>query len=238
MKTTVLKYTYEDVEFEGFLAIPETAEKPLPAVMVAPAWAGCDDFAKEKAKKLADEGGFVGFALDVYGAGRVGHSVEENTKLMTPLMENRSLLKGRLLAALSALASRPEVDASRIAAMGFCFGGLCVLDLARANAPILGVISIHGLFSKPNWPAVDKIQAKVLVLHGHRDPMVPIDAVVEFEKEMTGSEADWQLHTFGEAMHAFTNPEANDAALGTVYNAAAAERSRRLIKDFLKEVVG
>ncbi|MDD2800652.1 MAG: dienelactone hydrolase family protein, partial [Methylococcales bacterium] len=130
----------------------------------------------------------------------------------------------------------PWVDDSKIAAMGFCFGGLCVLDLARAGADLKGVVSFHGLLGAPDNLQSNSIKAKVLALHGHDDPMGPIEQVVAFEQEMTKAGADWQLHTYGHTMHAFTNPKANDPAFGTVYQANADKRSWLAMKNFLAEV--
>jgi dienelactone hydrolase len=129
----------------------------------------------------------------------------------------------------------PWVDDSRIAAIGFCFGGLCSLDLARAGADLKGVVSFHGLLG-----ALDDnshpIKAKILALHGHDDPMVPVEQVIAFEKEMTKAGADWQLHTFGNTQHAFTNPLANNPDFGTVYQPEADKRSWILMENFLAEI--
>ncbi|MYH70770.1 MAG: dienelactone hydrolase family protein, partial [Gammaproteobacteria bacterium] len=163
-------------------------------------------------------------------------SVEENAGLMQPFLDDRAMLQSRLTASLETLKSQPEVDNDRIAAIGYCFGGLCVLDLARIGTDINGVASFHGLFGAPGNTAGTKIKAKVLALHGHEDPMVPVDAVVALEKELTEAGADWQIHVYGNTLHAFTNPEANFPDLGAIYNKSADNRSWQTLLNFLEEL--
>ncbi len=140
------------------------------------------------------------------------------------------------MSALNALKLLPWVDDSKIAAIGFCFGGLCSLDLARTGANLKGVVSFHGLLGAPGNTEGNLIKAKILALHGHDDPMVPVEQVIAFEKEMTLAGADWQLHTFGNTMHAFTNPVANNPDFGTVYQPDADRRSWLAMQNFLAEI--
>jgi len=233
--SNTIGYLDGDVLLEAYFAFDDAITERRPAVLISHAWGGRDDFVAEKANKLA-ELGYVGFALDMYGKGVLGNSPEQNSKLMQPFMADRSLLQKRIKAALYALNLLPWVDDSKIAAMGFCFGGLCVLDLARAGADLKGVVSFHGLLGAPDNMEANAIKAKVLALHGHDDPMGPIEQVLAFEQEMTKAGADWQLHTYGHTMHAFTNPKANDPAFGTVYQANADKRSWLAMKNFLAEV--
>ena len=156
--------------------------------------------------------------------------------LMQPLVHDRGLLKERILAAFKTVAALPEVDSDRIAAIGFCFGGLCVLDLARTGAPAKGVVSFHGLLNAPAGLAPHEITAKVLALHGYDDPMVKPDAVNTFCQEMNAAQADWQVHMYGHVQHAFANPQAHDHQLGTVYNAQAEQRSIQAMQNFLQEL--
>ncbi len=236
MKTETLEYTHEGQTYEGFIAVPDGAG-PFPAVLVSHAWAGRDDFADAKAKALA-ELGYVAFAHDLYGKGKRGTSVEENQALMTPFVEDRGMLQARMAAAIDLLKGRDEVDASKVAAIGFCFGGLCVLDLVRSGADVAGVVSFHGLLMPSTVPNKIRDGARALVLHGHDDPMVPPDMVLAFEKEMSEGKADWQLHAYGNTKHAFTVPEANDHDFGTVYNRNAERRSWASMKSFLEECFG
>lgn len=233
--SNTIGYLDGDVLLEAYFAFDDAVTERRPAVLISHAWGGRDDFVAEKANKLA-ELGYVGFALDMYGKGVLGNSPEQNSKLMQPFMADRGLLQKRIKAALYAVRLLPWVDDSKIAAMGFCFGGLCVLDLARAGADLKGVVSFHGLLGAPDNLEANSIKAKVLALHGHDDPMGPVEQVLAFEQEMTKAGADWQLHTYGHTMHAFTNPKANDPALGTVYQVNADKRSWLAMKNFLAEV--
>lgn len=233
MASTRIEYQHDDTLLEGYLSTPN-GDGPFPTVLIAHDWSGRNDFACSKADALADLG-FNGFALDMYGKGRLGTNNDEKAALMTPLMENRQLLQNRMLAALEVIQQQEKVDTSRIAVIGFCFGGLCALDLARTGANIQGVVSFHGLLQAPETQTM-KIKAKVLALHGYNDPMVEPAQVEAFASEMTEAEADWQVHLYGNTVHAFTNPEANDKSFGTVYNKKADERSWHSMQLFLNEI--
>jgi len=236
MAERLIEYTHNGAKLEGYMAWDDSIAGARPGVMISHAWGGRGEFECDKARMLA-ELGYCGFALDLYGKGVLGSGVEENSRLMKPFVEDRAMLQARLSAALAAFGAQSEVDSQRIAAIGFCFGGLCVLDLARIGAPVRGVVSLHGLFGPPGNTAGNKISAKVLALHGHDDPMVPVDMVNALEQELTDAGADWQIHAYGNTMHAFTNPQANDPAHGTVYNPVAARRAWVVTKDFLDEVL-
>jgi len=234
--TQTIDYRHDDVQLEGFFAYDNRRPQPLPAVLISHAWAGRDEFACNKARKLA-ELGYAAFALDMYGKGIVGSGPDENARLMNPFMNDRRLLQDRITAALETVRTLPQVDSKRIAAMGFCFGGLCVLDLARTGADLRGVVSFHGLFVPPGNTKGRKIKAKVLVLHGHDDPMAPPDQVMNLARELTEAQADWQIHVYGNTLHAFTNPLANDRSFGTVYDETADRRSWESLRNFLAEVL-
>jgi dienelactone hydrolase len=236
IQTRTIEYYHDDTRLEGILAWDDTKEGPRPAVLISPAWAGRDAFAINKARDLA-ELGYVGFALDMYGDGRVGSGPDENAQLMGPFLADRALLQARQQAALDAVRRQPEVDANRVAAIGFCFGGLCVLDLARSGADLRGVVSFHGLFTPPANTAGQRILSKVLVLHGYDDPIVTPDNVLALADELTQAGADWQIHAYGGTVHAFTNPQANDPGFGTVYKEEADRRSWQALRNFLAEVL-
>ncbi len=168
---------------------------------------------------------------------------------MTPFQKDRAALVRRLQAGLDAAAAQPEVDARRMAAIGYCFGGMCVLDLARANAALRGVASFHGLLTPPPADAGPPfssdtssdassrpISPKVLVLHGWDDPFVPVETVPAFAQEMSARGADWQLVAYGHTVHGFTKPSANQPEIGAVYDAKADRRSWRTLLDFLPEI--
>lgn len=207
-----------------------------PAVIVFHDWSGRNAFAEQKAELLAGLG-YIGFAADMYGDGATGQTREEKSVLMLPLLNDRPLLLQRLNATLDAARNLDGVDTNRIAAIGFCFGGLCVLDLARSGALLKGIVSFHGLLTPPKGTPLISIQTKVLALHGYKDPLSPLDEVLAFGREMTDAKADWQIHMFGQAMHAFTNPEANDHDFGTVYDRLSAERAWQSMQHFLAEIL-
>ena len=232
MKTETVNYQAADIELKGYLAYPDDEKAPL--VLIAHTWAGKDDFVHERAKDLAALG-YVGFAVDMYGNGKVGSSTEENQSLMEPLLSDRDVLKDRITSALHFGKSLPGVDPNKVAAIGYCLGGLVVLDLARTGENFQGVVSFHGLLMGSDI-SEKGIQAKILVLHGERDPMVPLDMVDAFQKEMTEAGADWQLHSYGGTYHAFTKPDANDPNLGTQYNKSASERSWKSMQNFFEEI--
>lgn len=225
----------EAMLFHGFCAYDETITHKRPAVIVVHDWSGQNDFARNKAKQLA-EMGYVGFAVDMYGNKQEGQTKEEKMVLMSPLMENRVLLIERMMAAVKAVKSVSVVDAEKIAAIGYCFGGLCVLDLARSGENLSGVVSFHGLLEASPLYLPKKITAKVLALHGYDDPMVPLKQVQHFAQEMTTAQADWQMHMYGNTMHAFTNPLAHDPDFGTVYSSVADNRSWQAASNFLASI--
>ena len=231
----LIEYQAGELTCEGYLAWDDAISGPRPAVAIAHTWAGRGDFEQSKAEALAKLG-YVGFAVDIYGGGQRGSSVEENSALMQPLMENRELLQQRIIAAVETLKQQAEVDASQTAAMGFCLGGLTVLDLARTGADIKGVVSFHGLFNAPDNTSANKIGAKVLCLHGYDDPMALPESIIELGTELTEAGADWQIHAYGGTVHGFTNPLANMPEMGVLYNEAADRRSWQALQNFLEEV--
>jgi dienelactone hydrolase len=179
--------------------------------------------------------GYVGFALDLYGDGVLGSNPDENRRLMQPFLDDRKNLLRHMLLALEEVRGLEEVDASRVGAIGFCFGGLCVLDLARGGADLRGAVSFHGLLGSPGHKRSARFAGKVLVLHGWDDPMATPEQVVMLGKELTGLGADWQIHAYGNTLHAFTNPLANDPGNGLQFDARANERSMLSLQSFLAE---
>ncbi|NOQ65299.1 MAG: alpha/beta hydrolase [Methyloprofundus sp.] len=233
--SNTINYLEGETLLEGFFAYDDSIQGQRPAVLIAHAWGGRDEFVNEKAKQLA-ELGYVAFALDMYGSGVLGASPEENGQLMQPFMDDRLLLQQRMMAALLAFRLLPWVDDKKIAAIGYCFGGLCALDLARMGADIKGVVSFHGLLHAPETCSDKPVLAKVLALHGHDDPMVPPELVSQFSAEMTTLKVDWQLHSYGHTVHAFTNPVANNPDFGTVYDEKVAQRAWQSMLNFFAEI--
>jgi dienelactone hydrolase len=235
IQTRPVEYEHDNHGLEGLLVWDDMFSGPRPAVAISHTWAGRTEFEQDRAASLARLG-YVGFAIDMYGKGVRGSTPEENTALMTPLMQDRELLQGRITTAVAALRAQPEVDSARVAAMGYCFGGLCALDLARSGSDVRGVASFHGLFDPPGNTAGNSITARVLCLHGYDDPMAQPAAMLELASELTAAGADWQVHAYGNTVHAFTNPAADNPDMGTVYNEAADRRSWAALQNFLEEI--
>ena len=234
IQTRLVEYQDQGTTLEAFMAWDDAVGGPRPAVAIAHTWAGRSAFEEGKALELAEQG-YVGFALDMYGKGVLGSSPEENTALMTPLMEDRAALQQRINTAIATLRQQAEVDPGRVAASGYCFGGLCVLDLARSGSDVSGVVSLHGLFNPPGNTGGTPITARVLCLHGYDDPMAKPQSMLELAAELSAAGADWQVHAYGNTVHAFTNPQADNAAMGTLYSPTADRRSRAAMLDFLQE---
>lgn len=235
MHTEYIEYKEGQTTCEGFLAYDTAIKGKRPAVIVSHAWGGQDDFARGRAIELAKLG-YAGFALDLYGKGKRGNNPQENTALMQPFLDDRSLLLKRMNAAVATIKPHLIVDSARIAAMGYCFGGLCVLDLARSGTKdIRGVASFHGILAPP--PLGSKtISAKVLTLHGYDDPWVKPDEIDKFAAEMNQAKADWQMHVYGNTVHAFAVHGMNGPEIGAVYSEKAERRSWIELKDFLSEI--
>jgi dienelactone hydrolase len=236
IRERLIEYRDGSTLLEGFFCYDDSRPGPLPGLLIGHDWSGRGEFVERKARRLAWHG-FATFALDMFGKGKRGTTNAECSALIAPFVQDRALLARRVTAALTATKELPEVAARRIAAMGFCFGGMCVLDLARSGADLRGVASLHGLLKPAGLPSQGKIRAKVLVLHGYDDPMGPPEDVLAIAKELTAGGADWQLHAYGNTTHAFTNPHAHDTAGGMVYNEAADRRSWHSVLQFLDEVL-
>ncbi len=235
MHTEQIIYHQGHQELHGYVAYPKDTKKTKPAVLVAHDWTGRNEFACQKAEMLANIG-YIGFAIDMFGHGKLGATVLEKKALIEPLLEDRKLLCSRIHAAFDALHRIDRVDPKQLAAIGFCFGGLCVLDLLRSGADVCGVVSFHGLLGAPSFASHSDIKAKALILHGFDDPMVSPQEVINFCQEMTASKVDWQVDMYGHTQHAFTNPQAHDTSLGTIYDAKAEKRSLQAMTYFLQEI--
>ena len=237
IQNRLIEYRDGDTLLEGRLSWDDAVAGPRPGILVSHTIAGRGPLEEGKADRLA-ELGYVAFALDLYGKGVRGETLEENSALMNAQLADRAAMQQRLLCALSVMREQAEVDAGRVGAIGFCFGGLCVLDIARTGEDLAGVVSFHGLFGSPGNTEGNRIRAKVLVLHGWGDPMATPDTVLALADELTAMGADWQLHAYGNTMHAFTNPAANDKDRGTVYDADADRRSWQAMTNFFNELFG
>jgi len=234
--SSYIDYMDGDDVCEAYVALP-AVPGPHPAVLVAHQWSGQSDHERATADKLAALG-YAGIAIDVYGKGNRGApDAADHSALMNPWAGNRAALRRRLLAAVQFAKGHDAVDASRIAIMGFCFGGLCALDVARSGTTdVKGAVSIHGIFPPPNIGPQADIATKILVLHGWDDPMAKPADVEMVAKELTEAKADWQLHAYGHTMHAFTGKGVNMPERGMQYNADADRRSWAATVAFLEEI--
>ncbi|MCW6512438.1 dienelactone hydrolase family protein [Lichenifustis flavocetrariae] len=231
-------YTDGETTFQGYLAVLRTVAEPRPCVVLSHDWSGLNNPTKCLAERYARLG-YACFAVDVYGKGVRGDSLGDNSRLMSPLMGDRALLRRRLLAGFTAAIRLPGIDTTRTAAVGYCFGGLCALDLARAGPPDLkAVVSFHGGLGAPGLGEQGPIEPSILLLHGWEDPVVPVADVLDFAKEMTAAKADWQLHAYGHARHAFTFEEAKFPERGVVYDRKADERSWAAMRRHLAAAFG
>ncbi len=206
-------------------------------VIIVPTFAGVSDLEKGFARDLAERG-YACLIADLWGRSYGPDERDAAFGHMTNLKSDRAALRDRMLDVVELAKAQDGTDPAKIAAIGFCFGGLCVLDLARSGSPIAGVASFHGLFDAPDLPP-QPISAKVVAYHGWDDPMVPPDAVVALAKELTEAGADWQIHGYGHTGHGFTNPKVGALNIpGVDYNAAAARRSWAALYDYLDELFG
>jgi len=205
-------------------------------VLVVHEWWGLNDYAKRRAEELARLG-YVAFALDMYGKGKATTDAKEAGRLSGMFKDNRPLGRARAAAGLDVLRSRPQVDPARLAAIGYCFGGTVVLELARSGADLKGAASFHGSLATPNPADAGNIKGKVLVLHGADDPFESSAEVATFQDEMRQANVDWQMNIYGGAVHSFTNPDSGRAGIkGVAYNEAADRRSWQALRAFFDEI--
>jgi dienelactone hydrolase len=236
--TEAVEYRDGDTVMEGYLAFDDSSQAKRPGVLVVHEWYGLNDYAKMRARQLAQMG-YVAFAADIYGKGKRATTGEEAAKLAAPFRSDPAMLRRRTAAALKVLRQRPNVQKDKLAAIGFCFGGTAVLELARSGADVQAVVSFHGALATRDPNDAKNIKAHVLVLHGADDPHVPLTDVEAFENEMRSAHVDWQLIAYGGAVHGFTNPAAgDDPSKGVAYNAAAAARSWQAMQMFFAETIG
>lgn len=225
-----MRYEVGGVAFESVAMWDGAVSGPRPAVLIAPTFMDKSAFEEGKAEKLAALG-YVGFAIDLFGVDIQPSNFDEAAAAMTALNDDRRTLAARMLAALEQARALDVTDAARVAAIGFCFGGKCVLDLARTGADVKGVIAFHGLFDAPTFETAETIPAKVLVLHGWDDPLAKPEAVIGFAAEMTVKRADWQLHAYGHTQHGFTNYNRKE-----MYRPDADRRSWQAMQNLLAEL--
>jgi dienelactone hydrolase len=237
MLVTDVDYRADTVNLRGYLVDGKNASGQRPGVLVFHEGLGLGDFAVARARRLA-ELGYVALAADMFGDRRQARNLQEVATLVGGMRDQPEMLRGRGRAALATLAALPQVDANRIAAIGFCFGGTVVLELARGGADLRAVVSFHGVLTTSLPAASGKVKSSVLVLTGADDPLAPPDQVAAFEEEMrTAKVRDWQVISYGNTLHGFTNPAADGSMLRTaLYNEQADRRSWVSMRNLLNEV--
>ena len=233
LETEPIVYRDGDARLHGFLAIDSDRVGKRPGVLVVHGGAGVDDHARGRARRFA-EAGCAAFACDMYGEGVTGNR-EQILRHIGELRTNRSALVRRMRAALDILSARPEVD-SRLAAVGYCLGGLLVLEYARSSSTIAGVVSVHGNLETTSPAQPSSIRARILVCHGALDPHVPMSQVTAFADEMKHAGADYQMIVYGNAMHGFTHETATGQQPGVMYHAQTDARSSVALQAFLTEL--
>ena len=234
--TQAVEYRQGDTVLEGYLTYDDSFQGKRPGVLVVHEWYGLGKHTKTKAEELAKLG-YLALAADIYGKGIRPKNNEEAAKLSGQYKADRQLLRARAKAGLDYLKQHKLVDPLKTAAIGFCFGGSTVLELARSGADLAGVVSFHGGLNTPHPEDAKEIKAKVLALHGADDPFVSSQEVQAFQEEMRQAQVDWQFVSYGGAVHSFTNPEAgNDNSKGAAYNETADKRSWAAMQDFFKEI--
>lgn len=236
LHTSMVPYQQGKAPLEGYLVYDDAFTGKRPGVLVVHEWMGLDENTKKHADQLAQLG-YVAFAVDIYGKGQIPADVTAAAKISTVFKTERNLLRARVLSGLKILQSQPLVESKKMAAIGYCFGGTTVLELARSGADILGVVSFHGGLSSPTPEDAKNIKAKVLVLHGADDSYVPAAEVAAFEDEMRNAKVDWQLVKYSNAVHGFTHAGAGtDNSKGYAYNEKADRRSWEAMKSFFNEL--
>ena len=208
-----------------------------PGVLVAHTIRGQTEFEREKAKALAQLG-YVALAIDMYGQGRSSTNSEEARSWMDALNADRQLLRERILSAVDKLRSLPEVDHDFVGGIGYCFGGKCVLDLARSGINMSGVVSFHGVYDPPDLPARGRIVTPILLCHGWEDPLATPEDTLRLIKELNSRKATWQLKAFSQTGHAFTNEKADNRSGGMFYSKRASEAAWSAMIHFFRQRFG
>lgn len=236
LKTRVIEYHDGSALLEGYLAYDDSFSGSRPGVLVVHEWRGLNDYTKHRAEQLAGLG-YVAFAADMYGKGIYAKDHQEAGKLSGIYRNDRNLMRARAKAGLDCLKSQAGVDANNLAAIGYCFGGSTVLELARSGANLKGVVSFHGPLDTPNPADAKNIRGKILVLTGAADSFIPPKQIAAFEQEMKAAGIDYRLIKYPGAVHSFTVPDAgNDPSTGVAYNPDADKKSWEAMAQFLQQL--
>ncbi|MGQ0633392.1 MAG: dienelactone hydrolase family protein [Planctomycetaceae bacterium] len=237
VKSKTIPYKHGDLEFEGYLAWDDAVSGKRPGVLVVHEWWGLNDYARRRADQLAKLG-YVAFALDMYGKGVLVSHPNEAGQMAGKVRANVKDWRDRALAGLNVLKSQEQCDSTRLAAMGYCFGGSTVLQLAYTGADVKGVVTFHGALTPPTEEETKQIKAKILVCHGADDSFIPEETIDKFRHALNQGKADWTMVYYSGARHSFTDPDADSHGVdGLKYNKRADERSWHHMRDFFGEVL-
>ena len=234
--TKTISYEENGVSFQGYLAYDDTVKGKRPGVLVVHEWWGLNDYAQKRARQLAGLG-YVAFALDMYGKNKVTDHPDQAEKFMEEITANVDAWQKRALAGLAVLKKQSVTDSSRIAAIGYCFGGSTVQQLAYSGAEIRGIVSFHGSLVPPTKSAVKHTKAKILICHGAADPFTKPEALQTYLAAMNASGLNWEIILYGNAKHSFTNPGADKYGMAALaYNPTTDRRSWENMKQFFNEI--
>lgn len=241
VKTKEITYEADGVSLKGYIAFDDAMEGKRPGILVVHEWYGHNDYARKRAEMLA-ELGYVAFALDMYGDGKLATHPEDAGKFAGEVMRNMPVMKARFNAALAELQKNPHVDSGRIGAIGYCFGGGVVLNMARSGAPLRAVVSFHGSLGTSSPAEKGGVKTRILVCNGADDSFVSPDAIAAFKKEMDTAGVDYRFVQYENAIHSFTNPGSTEMAekfgLKVGYNEKADKQSWNDMKEFFTSAFG
>lgn len=236
--TKTIDYEYDGTKLKGFLAYDDTVKEKRPGVLVVHEWWGLNDYAKERCKKLAEHG-YVAFACDMYGDGKFTEHPDDAGKMATAVRMNLKLWRGRAEAGLKQLASQPNVDPAKLAAIGYCFGGSTCLQLAYSGADLKAVATFHAALPTPTPEEAKAIKAKLLICNGADDTFISEKSINDFKEALKNAGVHFTFENFPGAVHSFTVPDADKVGLkGMKYDKAADEKSWKMMLDLFKETLG
>lgn len=236
IQTKVVPYEYEGTTLKGYLAHEDALQEKRPGVLVVHEWWGLNDYARMRAEMLAKLG-YVAFAVDMYGEGKTTENPQEAGQWMTSLQQNVPLWQGRISAGLKALQTQEMVDPSKIAVIGYCFGGATALQLSYTGAKVAAVVTFHAALPTPTEEQAKAIQGHVLICHGAADPFIPPEAIAAFESAMTQGGARYQIIQYPEAVHSFTVQGVDRRGIqGLSYNAEADQKSWEAMLSLFQKV--
>jgi dienelactone hydrolase len=234
--TKTVTYEHDKTTLQGYLAYDDSIKGRRPGVLVVHEWWGLNDYARKRAEQLAGMG-YVAFALDMYGKGKATTHPQEAAEWAKEITSNLDFWGERALAGMKVLEKDPRVDPNRIAAIGYCFGGSTVQELAYTGANLRGVVSFHGSLIPPTEDQARRVKAKILICHGAADPFTKPEAIENYIAVMDKAGLDWVMIIYGGAKHSFTNPDADKAGMAALkYSKSADQRSWRHMKDFFDEI--